>query len=493
MARPDRSARRTLGACIFLAALLGAHGAGAQTNAELMRIIQEQQRQIEELSRKVDALTGQAGAATQKADQAEEQAAAAVETAQKAEEAAPDFEVKWAPGPTFASKDGSWSVHVRGRLFVDGGALGDDDDLYKNDNAAELRAARLGIEGGFLQGWRYRLEADFADSDVDVKDAYIQYGGEVIDPAWIRAGQFKTPNSLEELTSARFTTFMERAAITDAFALDRQIGLGGGVGGENWGVDAGLFGQDAENVNDNEGYAIAGRGHYAFFPGPEGRDENGSHAIHVGASARYRNFDNDTFNSEVRYRQRPFFHFTGTRSVDTGAIPDAEGDVWAGAEFAWVDGPFSLQSEVANTFLQRKHGQEDANNLWGGYLSASYFLTGEHRNYDPEGGTFERVQVIDPLHKGGLGAWEVAGRADYIDLNNEGVKGGEQISYIAGVNWYANDYVRFMLDRAVTQVFAPAVRPETMRRCATTARTQPPTLQARPDRRRLAAIAVAPC
>ena len=54
---------------------------------------------------------------------------------------------------------------------------------------------------------------------------------------------------------------------------------------------------------------------------------------------------------------------------------------------------------------------------------------------------------------GGSGAWELAARADYIDLNDEGVKGGEQISYIGGVNWYANDYVRFMLDGAVTQVF----------------------------------------
>ena len=33
------------------------------------------------------------------------------------------------------------------------------------------------------------------------------------------------------------------------------------------------------------------------------------------------------------------------------------------------------------------------------------------------------------------------------------MKGGEQISYIGGVNWYVNDYVRFMLDGAVTQVF----------------------------------------
>jgi phosphate-selective porin OprO/OprP len=414
----------------------------AQSNAELMDIIRQQQRQIEELSRKVDALQGQAQQATEKAH-------TAVETAQKVEEEAPDIKVKWAPGPTFSSKDGSWSVHVLGRVLVDGGALGDDDDFYKNDNAVELRSARLGLEANFYKGWKFKFETDFADDEVDIKDAYIEYSGEFIEPAYVRVGQYKTPNSLEELTSRRFITFMERSAIIDAFELDRQIGLGGGASGENWGVDAGLFGQNASDQQDNEGYALAGRGHYAFLYGPE----DSGNAVHLGASARYRNFDNDTFGSEVTYRQRPFFHFTGTRSVDTGTVEDAEGDVWVGPEFAWVNGPLSLQSEFANTFLQRKHGEDDANNLWGGYLSASYFLTGEHRNYDPEEGAFDRVKVERPLQDGGLGAWEVAARADYIDLNNEGVKGGEQISYIGGVNWYVNDYVRFMFDGAVTQVF----------------------------------------
>jgi phosphate-selective porin OprO/OprP len=422
--------------------LLSPTPGAAQSNAELMDIIRQQQRQIEELSRKVDALQGQAQQATEKAD-------AAAQTVQKVEEEAPDIKVKWAPGPTFSSKDGSWSVHVLGRLMVDGGALGDDDDFYKDDNATEVRAARLGIEGNFLQGFKYKLETDFADSTVDLKDAYIEYSGEFVDPAYVRVGQYKTPNSLEELTSRRFITFMERAAIVDAFELDYQIGLGGGLGGENWGVNAGLFGQNASEQHNNEGYAIAGRGHYAFLYGPE----DSGNAVHLGASARYRNLDNDTFDSQARYRQRPFFHFTGTRSVDTGAIDDAEGDVWAGAEFAWVQGPFSLQSEVANTALQRKNGEDDANNLWGGYLGASYFLTGEHRNYDPERGVFDRVKVEHPLQDGGAGAWEVAARADYIDLNNEGVKGGEQISYIGGVNWYPNNFVRFMLDGAVTQVF----------------------------------------
>ena len=242
--------------------LLSPNPGAAQSNAELMDIIRQQQRQIDELSRKVDALQGQARQATEKANTATdtantatEKADTATETVQKVEKEEPDIKVKWAPGPTFSSKDGSWSVHVLGRLQVDGGALWDDDDFYKDDNATELRRARLGAEGNFYEGWKYRFEADFANSSLDVKDAYIEYSGEFVEPAYVRVGQYKTPNSLEQTGSDLFTTFMEKAAIIDAFELDYQIGLGSGVSGDNWRVDAGLFGQNASNVQDNEGYS----------------------------------------------------------------------------------------------------------------------------------------------------------------------------------------------------------------------------------------------
>jgi phosphate-selective porin OprO/OprP len=75
-------------------------------------------------------------------------------------------------------------------------------------------------EGNFLQGWKYKFETDFANSEIDVKDAYIEYSGEYVEPAYVRVGQYKIPNSLEELTSRRFITFMERSAIIDAFELD---------------------------------------------------------------------------------------------------------------------------------------------------------------------------------------------------------------------------------------------------------------------------------
>jgi phosphate-selective porin OprO and OprP len=427
------------------AAALVAMSAGpalAQSNAELMAIIREQQRQIEELSRKVDALQGQAERASEEAD-------AAAETAQQVEQAQ-DFEFDWeGPSPTIRSKDGNFEAHLRGRLFVDGGYLDDDDGFYDNDNATEARAARLGIEGTAWRDFGYRLEVDFADNEVDITDAYIDYDGEFIDPAYVRVGQFKTPNSLEELTSSRFITFMERAAFTDAFDFDRRIGLGSGVGGDNWAFNAGLFGQNADDVAANEGFAAAGRGHYAFVD-PVGEDS----AIHLGSSVRFRDLDNDADGDAFRYRQRPFFHFTDTRLVDTGELPEAENDVLLGGEAALVLGRFSLQGEAAHTWLQQDDA-DDASGLWGGYLSASYLLTDDSRAYEADDGVFDRVEVSDPVHEGGAGAWEVATRFDYLALNDGAadIAGGEMYSIIAGINWYPVKHVRFMLDYAFSRAF----------------------------------------
>ncbi|MEM7024853.1 MAG: porin, partial [Pseudomonadota bacterium] len=413
-----------------------------QSNQELMDIIREQQRQIEELSKKVDALMGQTEAATEKAEQA-------AETAEQVEQ---DTNVvfKWGPAPTLQSEDGTWSFKVRGRLFVDGGYLGDDDGFFDDSNATELRAARLGVEGRIFKDFGYKFETDFADNDVDIKDAFIEYDGPVIEPVkFVRLGQFKTPNSLEELTSSRYITFMERAAITDAFDLDRRIGAGTAVGGENWGIEGGLFGQNVDVQDRNEGFAVAGRGYYAF------EDLVGEDTVlHLGTSARFRDLDNSADDSEVRYRQRPFFHFTGTRSVDTGSIENADNDVFWGGEAALVAGRFSAQAEAANTWLQRSDGG-DADSLWGAYGSVSYFLTDAKRNYSAGSGTFGRVSVDNPIHEGGMGAWEIAARYDYISLNDGGaeIRGGKQGTTIVGVNWYLNNYVRMMLDGAWTRVF----------------------------------------
>jgi phosphate-selective porin OprO/OprP len=405
----------------------------AQSNEELLGIIRDQQRQIEELSRRLERVE----------ERPEPPPATAAAPAPAP--APSDLELSWGPSPTLRSTDGLFEAHLRGRLFVDGGFLEDDDDVY-DTRATELRAARLGIEGAAWRDFEYRLEVDFADDEVDITDAFVEYNGAPIEPAYVRVGQFKTPNSLEEQTSSRFITFMERAGFTDAFDLNRRIGAQVGAGTDDWSLAAGVFGQNTEEVSEDEGYAAAARGTYAFRFAED-------RLVHVGASTRYRGLDNDSDGDTVRYRQRPFFHFTSTRSVDTGDIEDAESDLLFGGEAALVREPFSLQAEAAHTWLYRD-GADDVDGLWGGYLSASYFLTGESRTYDGEDGAFGRIKPREPLHEGGLGAWEIAARLDYLDLNGHDldVDAGEQVSYIAGVNWYPNANMRLMLDGALTHV-----------------------------------------
>ena len=61
------------------------------------------------------------------------------------------------------------------------------------------------------------------------------------------------------------------------------------------------------------------------------------------------------------------------------------------------------------------------------------------------------------LDKGGWGAWELAARYSDLDLNYNagtaglatptgGIRGGDQRIWSAGINWYPNQVLRFMLD-----------------------------------------------
>ena len=91
-------------------------------------------------------------------------------------------------------------------------------------DATTIRRARLGAHGTVFKDIDYIVDVDFANNNVSLSDAYLQYTGW---PLGIRIGHFKTFNSLEELTSSNYITFMERAAFTRAFGLGvRRVGVG---------------------------------------------------------------------------------------------------------------------------------------------------------------------------------------------------------------------------------------------------------------------------
>ena len=106
-------------------------------------------------------------------------------------------------------------------------AIDQDEDLtgFPDVSAFELRRARLGVEGVVFWNVAYKFEVDFANDVTAIKDAYVEYNG-LADGLSLRVGNFKTPNSLDEMTSSRFLTFLERAAFVETSDLDRQIRAG---------------------------------------------------------------------------------------------------------------------------------------------------------------------------------------------------------------------------------------------------------------------------
>lgn len=80
-------------------------------------------------------------------------------------------------------------------------------------------------------------------------------------------------------------------------------------------------------------------------------------------------------------------------------------------------------------------------------MQLSYFLTGESRPYKKSAGCFDRVRPKKNFAwKGerGPGAWELAGRYSWLDLDDAAVDGGTLQDFTLGLNWHLNPNTRVM-------------------------------------------------
>ena len=187
----------------------------------------------------------------------------------------------------------------------------------------EFRRVYLGFEGTLPGNFGYRVEADVANSSVELTDVYLTY--KASREMTLTLGHQKPPFGLEEVTSDLFTSFMERAAFNSAFGFERRIGLSGNYTGKNVVVQLGLFADNAADLNAdvNDSHSIDGR--VVLMP------KVGSGQLHLGGSAHFRDL-NDAATS-VRYRARPFVHTTDLRLIDTRALA-ATGERGFGLELA---------------------------------------------------------------------------------------------------------------------------------------------------------------
>ncbi len=350
-----------------------------------------------------------------------------------------DFRVYWKEGLNLVTLDENFKLKIGGRLQTDWLFSSEDDaiksDIGEQEDGVEVRRARLYFSGLIYDNVEYKLQLDFAEGDADLKDAYL--GLTDFPLGKLRMGHFKEPFSLEELTSSKYITFLERA-LPNIFAPGRNTGfmLHNTCPDERMTTALGVF-RDTDDYGedvDDGGYNITGR--ITALPIYE---DKGAQLLHLGAAYSYRNPDDS-----IQYRQRPEAHLTD-RFVDTGSFAGDQVDL-VGLEAAWVNGPLSLQGEYMMADVDRLGGGSDVE-FDGYYVQASYFLTCEHRSYKTSEGAFGRVKPKKNYSAaGGSGAWEVKARYSGLDLSDRDITGGELDNISAGLNWYLNPNTRIMWD-----------------------------------------------
>jgi len=178
-----------------------------------------------------------------------------------------------------------------------------------------------------------------------------------------------------------------------------------------------------------------------------------------------------------------FAEGNNTRLVDTGLLAaDAVNTI--ATEIYGVWGRFSILNECNMNYVVNSAtaaSQTQAANVqlgnqffWGTSTQVSCFLTGENRTYNQRYGTYGRVipntntwllRDENGNFNGGLGAWEVLFRYDYVNenvLNNSGAAivnapagtgvvtgSGLANSYTFGLNWHLNPNMRVMFNYTI--------------------------------------------
>lgn len=319
--------------------------------------------------------------------------------------------------------DGAFSTKLGGRLQIDAASYHGEPDL---GSGTDIRRARLALSGVLYHDWAYKLEYEF-DND-SITDAFLSYRG--LDTTQFTVGHFKDPFSLEYMTSANNTTFLERA-LPSTFSAGRHIGVMASHYETTWGLSAGLFGDTINNRggDEDEGWGWSARANWSPINEPE-------NLIHLGLGLNYRDLQPD---NTIRFNQQPETNVAGISIIDTSILSDANDMLKVGLEWAMVRGAFATQAEYIRADVDRDNLGD--NDFDGWYIEGSYFLTGESRPY--KNGAFGGIKPMHRLGDGGIGAWQVAMRYSNLDLTDGTIDGGEADAFTLGLNWYPVPLLRF--------------------------------------------------
>lgn len=330
-----------------------------------------------------------------------------------------------------------FTIRMGGGLLYDYAAFSQDDESaqqLQTESGSKVRDGRVLFKGRLKfrrpVTWSTGLMYDGATDSWLVRETGLMVE---VPEIWghVFVGRTKEGFSLNKVMVGYAGWTMERATISDAtipiladgvkwLGLSQKLRL-------LWNV--GIYGDalSEEQTFSTYDHQIVGR--VAWLPAFRERTR-----LHLGMSLRYGKPD----DGKLRLRSRPE-NFIAPYFVDTDAFA-AEHTKMIGLEAYYRPGSLLIGSEY---FVQNVKAPESGNpRFHGGDAVVSWLVTGETRAYNTRGGFFNQVSPARTVFEGGPGAWEILGRASYIDLDSGTVRGGRFWRVTPMVNWYLSDQLR---------------------------------------------------
>ena len=368
----------------------------------------------------------------------------------------------------------AFEVKLSGRLFLESVTFADPHvkygDFAGQENALGAREVFVGMTGTGYRIFDYSVELGFAGNHSAFRDAFIGIKN-VPGLDYFRIGYYRVETGVGMVTSPLNTTAIDTPTASQAFTLGRRFGVGqtyyfaneqvrwfNGIF-ESTGVSAG-----PKIISDPQGmiynsrltfvpyYAQDGKrflhfgGHYMYRERPKGGDDFTAPGARIGGFSSANAWFATTALNASSYNQ-------------------------GGLEVMWGCGPLAITSE----FFAGSFGE--GRDMYGGYVEARYFLTGDVRLYNKRSGTpggvrlkqnflcvEEFIQTCHGKAKGfgiqSIGAWEVYTQWGFTDSDRvaraaprviDGVvdashSGGRTTDLVFGLNWYLNPTTRMMFE-----------------------------------------------
>ena len=372
--------------------------------------------------------------------------------AKKSENAATELTGRFKDGFSWESGDKENAISINGRIHADYRTFSEDSTNANSANTFDVRRAYIGVSGRIANDWTFEAVADVAQTSAPQLDvAWVNWGAYA--PVQFRAGQFKMPMALEELTSSRFIDFQERSYV-DQFAPAKERGAM--IHGSPFtGVFYGVAASNGAGKNNNEtsavtdGKDVIGRlgANFAEIIG------NKDMVLHVaGAFSDGKQAAGTVPSARTEGRGLTFF---------TGPNPGADYDRKRTAgevSLAWKQ--FKVQGETLTANYKTVNGPAFDRDIDTSYGEVMWLITGEKYSDAYRNGAYGAIKPNRPFKKGtdGWGAWEVGLRVSKFDAGDfptTATSTNKADATTIGLKWIPNTNTRVYLNYVQTDFDTP--------------------------------------